>query len=91
MFSLGNLFFQIKVIDTFKKMCTTFLGTGEPGSETKKEVKFNEPGGICVSADGQQLYVADTNNHVVRIIELESKKVTKVRNHSQQFFDLAAS
>lgn len=33
---------------------------------------FNEPAGLCVSADGQKLYVADTNNHVIKILELDN-------------------
>ena len=70
--------FQIKLIDPTKKMCTTFLGTGKPGASSEQETHFNEPGGVCVSPDGQQLFVADTNNHVIRVVELESKKVMQV-------------
>ncbi|KAL1501383.1 hypothetical protein ABEB36_006711 [Hypothenemus hampei] len=31
---------------------------------------FNEPGGLCVSADGKRIYLADTNNHQIKILTL---------------------
>ena len=44
---------------------------GKPGSadaDEGRQATFNEPGGI--SAAGGKLYVADTNNHVIRVVEL---------------------
>lgn len=73
------LFRQIKVIDPLKKTCETFLGTGKPGlSSGGDSVQFDEPGGLCVSPDGQFLYVADTNNHAIRVIDLKTKTVSQV-------------
>ena len=53
----------------------SFLGSGEPGlaDGPGKTAKFHEPGGLS-AADGQ-LYVADTNNHVIRVADLESGEV----------------
>jgi hypothetical protein len=61
---------KIKVIDVARRTCNTFAGTGQPGSaDAEKGVAaaFNEPAGI--SAAGGKLYVADTNNHAIRVIE----------------------
>lgn len=44
-------------------------------------VQFDEPGGLCVSPDGQTLYVADTNNHAVRVIDLKTLLVSQVRGY----------
>ena len=74
------LFLQIKVIDPSKKTCETLLGTGKPGlSSDKGNVQFDEPGGLCVSPNGQSLYVADTNNHAIRVIDLNTKTISQVR------------
>lgn len=35
---------------------------------------FNEPGGLCVSPNGDQLLVADTNNHRIVAIDLQTMK-----------------
>ena len=72
---------QIKVIDPLKKTCETFLGTGKPGlSSEEDKVQFDEPGGLCVSPDGQFLYVADTNNQAIRVINLNTKTVSQVKS-----------
>jgi thiol-disulfide isomerase/thioredoxin/DNA-binding beta-propeller fold protein YncE len=62
---------KIKVIDVAARSCRTIAGTGESGNADAAdgaEATFNEPAGI--SAAGGKLYVADTNNHVVRVVEL---------------------
>lgn len=45
-------------------------------------LQFNEPGGICISDNGEILYVADTNNHAIKSINLQSKSVTNVCTYS---------
>jgi DNA-binding beta-propeller fold protein YncE len=62
---------KIKVIDVQQGTCRTFAGTGQVGTADASSglnATFNEPGGI--SAANGRLYVADTNNHVVRVLEL---------------------
>ena len=55
------------------------MGTGKPGlSSEGGNVQFDEPGGLCVSPDGQLLYVADTNNHAIRVIDLKTKTASQV-------------
>jgi DNA-binding beta-propeller fold protein YncE/thiol-disulfide isomerase/thioredoxin len=62
---------KIKVIDVERRTCRTLAGTGKAGnadSEKGGEATFNEPAGI--SAAGGKLYVADTNSHLVRVVDL---------------------
>ncbi|MFQ5555016.1 MAG: hypothetical protein ACE5GC_06570, partial [Acidimicrobiia bacterium] len=46
---------------------TTYLG-GDQGWQDGPEPRFYEPGGLAISGD--RLFVADTNNHVVRVTDL---------------------
>jgi DNA-binding beta-propeller fold protein YncE len=59
---------KIKVIDPQAKSCQTIAGTGKPGP-ADDPAEFDEPAGISVA--GRRLYVADTNNHLVRIVDLD--------------------
>jgi thiol-disulfide isomerase/thioredoxin len=54
----------------------TFAGTRERGTRdgNRKQAQFNEPGGI--SATSKALFVADTNNHLIRRIDLDGKVST---------------
>jgi DNA-binding beta-propeller fold protein YncE len=64
---------KIKVIDVASRSCQTIAGSGQAGDTDHDEgaqATFNEPAGI--SAAGGKLYIADTNNHVVRVLELAS-------------------
>ena len=72
---------QIKCIDIKSKQCTTVLGTGAPGPVAGGDgspVHLNEPGGLCVDGKGQLVYVADTNNHSIRVINWNTKAVSQV-------------
>lgn len=64
---------KIKVVDAKTGEVTTFAGTGQPG-KTDEPAAFDEPAGIA-HAKGK-LYIADTNNHLIRTIDLKTKKVT---------------
>lgn len=74
---------QIKVVDPKTKSCITLAGTGDTNNVTGSnftESTFNEPGGLCVGENGQLLYVADTNNHQIKVMDLETK-MTSVVSH----------
>lgn len=62
------------------KTCATLAGTGSVGlvDGTFEHAQFSEPGGICLRPQGDQLIVADTNNHSIRVLHLEKKEVSKV-------------
>ncbi|CAJ1081025.1 NHL repeat-containing protein 2 [Xyrichtys novacula] len=70
---------KIKVVDPKTKQCSTLAGTGEAGDTLGHEFNkscFNEPGGLCVGDSGKLLYVADTNNHQIKVLDLTSKTVS---------------
>ena len=71
---------QIKVISTASKHCTTLAGTGAPGlvSGDTEHAQFSEPGGLCLGPEGKSLFIADTNNHAIRVLDLDTKQVTEV-------------
>ncbi|XP_055906089.1 NHL repeat-containing protein 2 [Eupeodes corollae] len=41
-------------------------------NKLKELFQFNEPGGLCVDSTGKMLYIADTNNHTIQIVDLET-------------------
>ncbi len=64
---------KIKVVDPGGRSVRTLYGTGSPGASTADgKVAFFEPGGLSVAGD--DLYVADTNNHRVVRINLTAGK-----------------
>ena len=63
---------KIKAIDAGTRVLSTLAGTRNPGA-TDNPPQFDEPGGLAVA--GSSLYVADTNNHAIRVIDRASRKV----------------
>lgn len=68
---------RIKVIDESGE-ATVYCGSGSPGLRdgSAKDAMFWEPGGLALSADGSKLYVADTNNFAVRVVDTNTRKVS---------------
>ncbi len=64
---------KIKVVEPEAQSAVTFLGE-DSGWRDGADALFYEPGGIDFA--GSHLYVADTNNHVVRIVDVETKEAT---------------
>ena len=64
---------RIKLLDPKTSTVKTFAGTGKRGQTDGANGSFYEPGGLSV-ANGK-LYVADTNNHAVRVVDLKTKQV----------------
>ncbi|MCX7999168.1 MAG: redoxin domain-containing protein, partial [Leptospiraceae bacterium] len=66
---------KIKVYDLYNQNLVTLAGDGKielkDGDFTK--ASFHEPSGLAIFEN--TLYVADTNNHAIRVLNLESKKV----------------
>jgi len=65
---------KIKKLDPKRLKVTTLFGSGKPGQADGRHASFYEPGGLSV-ANGK-LYVADTNNQAVRVVNLKTKKTT---------------
>jgi thiol-disulfide isomerase/thioredoxin len=64
---------KIKRISPVNRLSETFLGTGKAGLEDGARATFDEPGGVSVAAG--KLYIADTNNHLIRVADLKTKRV----------------
>ncbi|KAL8563259.1 hypothetical protein ACOMHN_046842 [Nucella lapillus] len=72
---------KIKCVDIQTKQCSTVLGAGLPGPVAGgdgADVRFNEPGGLCVDEKKQLVYIADTNNHCIRILDWKTKTVSEL-------------
>jgi len=70
---------KIKVYDPETDETTTLFGYGETGGfldGNSDTAQFDEPGGLDY-ADGK-VYVADTNNHAIRVIDIETMQVSTV-------------
>jgi thiol-disulfide isomerase/thioredoxin/sugar lactone lactonase YvrE len=68
---------KIKRISPKDRSSETFLGTGKAGLEDGARATFDEPGGVSVAMG--KLYIADTNNHVIRVGDLKTKQVETVQ------------
>ena len=68
---------KIKELDPKREKVTTLFGTGKPGQADGASASFYEPGGLTVAHD--KLYVADTNNHAIRVVDLKTKQASTLR------------
>jgi thiol-disulfide isomerase/thioredoxin len=65
---------KIKLLDPQTHAVKTVVGTGKPGQEDGDHPSFYEPGGL--SAANGKLYVADTDNHAIRVVDPASGKTS---------------
>ena len=67
---------KIKNVFAVTRTVLGYLGTGKPGYRDGpgQQAEFHEPGGLDV-ANGT-LYIADTNNHAIRVADLGSQQVS---------------
>jgi len=68
---------KIKELDPKARTVKTFLGTGKPGQSDGAAPSFYEPGGLSLASG--KLYVADTNNQAVRVVDVKTKKTSTLR------------
>ena len=70
---------KIKVINLITSRVQTLAGTGEACLKdgSFKEASFSEPGGLSLA--GGKLFVADTNNHSIRLVDLEQGLVSTLQ------------
>jgi thiol-disulfide isomerase/thioredoxin len=66
---------KIKCINLRTNECKTVLGNGEVGLQDGIGInaRFSEPSGLSIFGD--HLYIADTNNHVIRQVDLNNLEV----------------
>ncbi len=70
---------KIKIINPQTGHCQTLLGNGTPGllDGEGPRARFFEPGGLSVAAG--ILYIADTNNHQIRRVVLDTLSVSTLK------------
>jgi DNA-binding beta-propeller fold protein YncE len=71
---------RIVVADPATGEVLDVAGSGQRGFQDGgfAAARFDSPEGMALSADGGTLYVADTNNHAVRAVDLAARTVTTV-------------
>lgn len=65
---------KIKELDPQTRTVKTLFGSGKPGQGDGKAASFYEPAGLSV-ANGL-LYIADANNHAIRVVDLSTKETS---------------
>jgi hypothetical protein len=67
---------RLKLVDPASRRAEAWVGSGRAGIEDGEgtAARFSEPSGFALGAGGEQVYVADTNNHAVRVVDLSSRK-----------------
>ena len=68
---------KIKELDPRRQSVTSLFGTGKSGQVDGGSPAFYEPGGLALAND--KLYVADTNNHAVRVVDLKTKQTRTLK------------
>lgn len=63
---------KIKRVSAKERSSETFVGTGENGMQDGDRATLNEPSGVSVAFG--KLYVADTNNHLIRVVDLNTRR-----------------
>ncbi len=76
---------RIVVTDPSTGDVLNVYGRGQPGFSDgpSLEATFDSPQGMALSPDGRVLYVADTNNHAVRSIDLDTGNVGTILGNGQ--------
>jgi DNA-binding beta-propeller fold protein YncE len=67
---------RIKVCDPAKREVRAFVGDGRRGKQDGASARFYEPSGLA--AWGDKLFVADTNNHAIRVVDLKTREVSSL-------------
>jgi thiol-disulfide isomerase/thioredoxin len=68
---------KIKQLDPAARSVKTLFGTGKPGQTDGNSPSLYEPGGLSVA--NNKLFIADTNNHAVRVVDLKTKEISTLR------------
>lgn len=65
---------KVKVVDLADKTIKTLAGDGKPGLQDGLKGRLSEPAGLGLSAP--KLFVADTNNHAIRVVDTKNGSVS---------------
>lgn len=68
---------RLKLLDPETRVIKAWIGSGERGFTDGKGLNctFYEPSGFAWHPDGKTLFVADTNNHAIRLVNTETEEV----------------
>lgn len=87
----GRLFFTDSnhnriVISTLDGEILEVIGSGEAGTQDGdfSHAQFFHPQGLALDADGTVLYIADTENHLIRRADLKQRTVETIAGTGQQ-------
>ncbi len=72
---------KIKKIDAKKRDVKTFLGNGKAGTELSP-AQLSEPAGLSIAKG--KLFVADTNNHRICVVDLKSGEMSELKINGLQ-------
>lgn len=80
---------RIVIADLVSGQVLNVIGSGEYGFEEGdfQTAAFAHPQGMALAQDGQTLYVADTENHAVRQVDLATQEVTTLVGTGSQALD----
>lgn len=69
---------RLRRLDPATRTIVTITDGGQPGDADgpASEAAFREPGGLSVA--GRRIYVADTNYHAVRVVDLDTQVVSTI-------------
>lgn len=68
---------RIKILDPQKRTVKNFLGNGKSGQTDGAKPSFYEPAGLTIA--NEKLFIADTNNHAIRVVDLKTKQVSTLK------------
>jgi thiol-disulfide isomerase/thioredoxin len=74
------------VVTTLEGEVLHIIGTGKAGlaDGVFSEAQFSAPQGMALDMENQRLYVADTENHSLRVVDLEKQQVTTLAGTGEQ-------
>lgn len=70
-----------------------WIGSGQVGLRDgpAASARFHQPQGLALAEDGQTLFVADTENHALRAVDLTTMQVRTLAGTGEQSYDIQAS
>lgn len=68
---------KIKLLNPLDKTCRTYSGNGKAGHVDGRDPQFYEPGGLSIA--NNKVYVADTNNHAIRVVDMKTKEASTLQ------------
>lgn len=70
---------KIKRVNVKTRTLETFIGTGKRGAQDgeARQASLNEPNGLIFV--GHNLYIADTNNSLIRVFDMDTKRLSTLK------------